>query len=94
MSMNLHTLLLSEGTCLSLINSFHSQHLISESAVEMTRIMQMDMIFSVQKIDALLRKSPNNVQYLLLLDGLNEVARKQLSIPGNDYMGSPLEFNC
>lgn len=75
-----------------LINSFHSQHLISESAVEMTRIMQMDMIFSVQKIDALLRKSPNNVQYLLLLDGLNEVARKQLSIPGNDYMGSPLEF--
>ena len=41
-----------------LINSFHSQHLISESAVEMTRIMQMDMIFSVQKIDALLRKSP------------------------------------
>ena len=72
-----------------LITSLSSQHLISENAVEMTRIMQTENIAAVQKVDNLLRSNNDKAHYLLLLDGLNEVSRIQLSDPDDNYIGTP-----
>ena len=46
----------------------------------------------MENIDQLLRADEEHTQYLLLLDGLNEVSKKQLSTKEKDFLGAPSEL--
>ena len=75
-----------------LISSFDEKHLISENPHEMAKIMQERDSRAVDRMNILFENETDNVQYLLLLDGLNEVSRKQLSDSENDFIGTPAEL--
>lgn len=76
----------------ALISSLAENHLIFESSYEMTAIMEMEADSIIKNIRYLLNSDNPNVKYLLLLDGLNEVSRKQLTDNKNNHVGTPAEL--
>lgn len=76
----------------ALISSLAENHLIFESSYEMTAIMEMEADSIIKNIRHLLNSDNPNVKYLLLLDGLNEVSRRQLTDNKNNYIGTPVEL--
>ena len=75
-----------------LLGSVDKQYLLSENTEEMSRIMERDDTSIMENIDQLLRADEEHTQYLLLLDGLNEVSKKQLSTKEKDFLGTPSEL--
>lgn len=75
-----------------LLASVQKQHLLSESPKEMAQIMDKQDTSITDNIDMLLNMDEDHTQYLLLLDGLNEVSKKQLSTKEKDFLGSPSEL--
>lgn len=75
-----------------LLGSVDKQYLLSENTEEMSRIMERDDTSIMENIDQLLRADEEHTQYLLLLDGLNEVSKKQLSTKEKDFLGAPSEL--
>lgn len=75
-----------------LLGSVDKQYLLSENIEEMSRIMERDDTSIMENIDQLLRADEEHTQYLLLLDGLNEVSKKQLSTKEKDFLGTPSEL--
>lgn len=75
-----------------LLGSVDKQYLLSENTEEMSRIMDRDDTSIMENIDQLLRADEEHTQYLLLLDGLNEVSKKQLSTKEKDFLGAPSEL--
>lgn len=75
-----------------LLASVQKQHLLSESPKEMAQIMDKQDTSITDNIDMLLNMDEDHTQYLLLLDGLNEVSKKQLSTKEKDFLGTPSEL--
>ena len=75
-----------------LLGSVDKQYLLSENTEEMSRIMERDDTSIMESVDQLLRADEEHTQYLLLLDGLNEVSKKQLSTKEKDFLGTPSEL--
>ena len=75
-----------------LLASVQKQQLLSESPKEMAQIMDKQDTSITDNIDMLLNMDEDHTQYLLLLDGLNEVSKKQLSTKEKDFLGTPSEL--
>ena len=75
-----------------LLGSVDKQYLLSENAEEMSRIMGKDDTSIMESVGQLLNTDEDHTQYLLLLDGLNEVSKKQLSTKEKDFLGTPSEL--
>ena len=76
----------------TLISSLAENHLIFESSYEMTAVMEMEADSIIKNIRHLLNSGNPDVKYLLLLDGLNEISRKQLTDNKNNHVGTPAEL--
>lgn len=75
-----------------LLASVQKKQLLSESPKEMAQIMDKQDTSITDNIDMLLNMDEDHTQYLLLLDGLNEVSKKQLSTKEKDFLGTPSEL--
>ena len=75
-----------------LLGSVDKRYLLSENAEEMSRIMEREDTSILESVEQLLRAGEGHTQYLLLLDGLNEVSKKQLSTEEGKYLGTPSEL--
>ena len=75
-----------------LLGSVDKQYLLSENTEEMSRIMEREDTSILESVEQLLRADEGHTQYLLLLDGLNEVSKKQMSTEEGKYLGTPSEL--
>ena len=75
-----------------LLGSVEKQCLLSENPKEMAQIMDKQDTSITDNIDILLSTDEDHTQYLLLLDGLNEVSKKKLSTKEKDFLGTPSEL--
>ena len=75
-----------------LLGSVEKQCLLSENSKEMSQIMDKEDTSMTDYIEQLLNTDKENTKYLLLLDGLNEVSKKQLSTKEKDFLGTPSEL--
>ena len=63
------------------------------SNAEMLHIMQNSSEEAVCQVNTILKNTPDNIEYLLLLDGLNEVSRKPVYMNGSANISeSPVEM--
>ena len=76
-----------------LIHSLSSNQLVAEDNMEMLHIMQANNEEAITQVNTILKNTPDNVEYLLLLDGLNEVSRKPVYMDGSTNISeSPVEM--
>lgn len=75
-----------------LLGSVEKQCLLSENSREMSQIMDKEDTSMTDYMEQLLNTDKENTKYLLLLDGLNEVSKKQLSTKEKDFLGAPSEL--
>ena len=75
-----------------LLGSVEKQCLLSENSKEMSQIMNKEDTSMTDYMEQLLNTDKENTKYLLLLDGLNEVSKKQLSTKEKDFLGTPSEL--
>lgn len=75
-----------------LLGSVEKQCLLSENSKEMSQIMDKEDTSITDYIEQLLNTDEEHTKYLLLLDGLNEVSKKQLSTKEKDFLGTPSEL--
>lgn len=75
-----------------LLGSVEKQCLLSENSKEMSQIMDKEDTSMTDYMEQLLNTDKENTRYLLLLDGLNEVSKKQLSTKEKDFLGTPSEL--
>lgn len=76
-----------------LIRSLSNKQLILEDNAEMLHIMQNSSEEAVCQVNTILKNTPDNIEYLLLLDGLNEVSRKPVYMNGSANISeSPVEM--
>ena len=76
----------------TLISSLSENHLIFENAYEMTTAMEMEADSIIKNIRYLLDNKNQTVKYLLLLDGLNEVSRRELIDDYNNQIDTPSDL--
>lgn len=75
-----------------LLASVQKQILLSENPEEMSQIMDKQDTSITDRIELLLNTDEDHTQYLLLLDGLNEVSKNQLFTKEKDFLGTPSEL--